>query len=201
MDKLKQKILQTAAQMFWNIGIKRVGIDDICNELRISKKTFYTVFKTKSELIESILANIREESKNQKNLDCHNSNINIIDFMLQKGYIFKQKSKEKEKFLHINYDLKKYYPEIYDNHCKEMRENSKIVVLDILQKGVEQGFFRNNMDMTLMQELISEVFSQTIHTMHEKKISWSTLMDFCIDTMLRIVCNENGMEYYLKTKQ
>jgi len=199
MTNLKEHILKTAAQMFWNIGIKRVGIDDICNELRISKKTFYTVFKTKSELIESILESFREENRNNKKHE-YNNNSNVIDALLQKTHIFKQQSKKGEKFLHINYDLKKYYPEIYEKHCNDMREDSQILVLEMLEKGIQQGFFRDNMDLNLMKKLISDIFSQTMIYFHEKKISWTAIMDFSIDTVMRVVCNEKGMEYYLSIK-
>ena len=51
MTELKEKIIRQAKQMFGDYGLKRVSIDNICNELHISKKTFYTVFKTKNELI------------------------------------------------------------------------------------------------------------------------------------------------------
>ena len=196
---LKDQILKTAAQMFWNIGIKRVGIDDICNELRISKKTFYAVFKTKSELIESILEEFRKESRNKKKYE-DSSNNNIIDALLHKTHLFKQQSKEGEKFLHINFDLKKYYPEIYEKHCNDVREDSQILVLEMLEKGIEQGLFRDNMDLNLMKKLISDIFSKTMIYFHEKKISWTAIMDFIIDTIMRIVCNDRGMEYYLELK-
>ena len=197
MANLREQILNTSAQMFWNLGIKRVGIDDICNELRISKKTFYTVFKTKNELIENILENFREENKKKKQIDkCDN----VIDSLLQKSYIFKQQSKEGEKFLQIQYDLKKYYPEIFENHFREVREDSQIIVLEMLEKGIEQGLFRDNMDLNLMKQLISDIFSQIMGYFHEQKISWTVIMDFCIDTIIRVVCNEKGVNYYLKIK-
>ncbi|MDR0812125.1 MAG: TetR/AcrR family transcriptional regulator, partial [Paludibacter sp.] len=47
--ELREKILNTSTAMFCEYGLKRVSIDDICNELRISKKTFYSIFKQKEE--------------------------------------------------------------------------------------------------------------------------------------------------------
>ncbi|MBP6284960.1 MAG: TetR/AcrR family transcriptional regulator, partial [Paludibacteraceae bacterium] len=41
MDNIKQEILKTAANTFFKNGIRSVSVDDICDELRISKKTFY----------------------------------------------------------------------------------------------------------------------------------------------------------------
>ena len=50
MDQLQESILQTAARMFHQKGIRNVSIDDICSELRISKKTFYTHFQQRSKV-------------------------------------------------------------------------------------------------------------------------------------------------------
>jgi len=102
--------------------------------------------------------------------------------------------------LHINYDLKKYYHEIFDRHCDKVREDSQILVLEMLEKGIAQGLFRDNMNLNLMKKLISDIFSHTLIDLHDKKISWSVTMDFCIDTIMRIVCNEAGMEYYIRVK-
>ena len=52
---LRAKILKTAGELFFKFGIRSVSIDDICNELHISKKTFYTVFKQKDELVVELL--------------------------------------------------------------------------------------------------------------------------------------------------
>ena len=81
MTELKEKIIRQAKQMFWDYGLKRVGIDDICNELHISKKTFYTVFKTKNELIEEILKSVRIEEKQSKEIA---DNDNIIEYLISK---------------------------------------------------------------------------------------------------------------------
>jgi len=197
MANLKEQILQTAAQMFWNIGIRRVGIDDICNELRISKRTFYAVFKTKNELIESILDEHRMANKDKRRFDDNNKG-NMIDLLFSKSHLLKTYSKESEKLLHIEYDLKKYYPELFEKHIDEMRQDWQIVVLEMLEKGIAQGVFRDNMDLNLMKQLISDIFSQTMIYFHRKKISWVVIIDFCIDTVIRVVCNEAGMEYYLK---
>ncbi len=53
---VRDKILKTASDLFLKYGLRSVSIDDICNELHISKKTFYAHFKQKEELVESLLA-------------------------------------------------------------------------------------------------------------------------------------------------
>ena len=194
MTELKEKIIRQAKQMFWDYGLKRVGIDDICTELHISKKTFYTVFKTKNELIEEVLKSVRIEKKQKKEID---DNDNIIEYLISKTNIFRSKPRrDDEKLFQIHFDMKKYYPELFDKHCRLMKEDSEVNTLSILNMGIAQGLFREDMDLTLTQKLISEIFSNMLEYSNTNKIPFIHTMDFCMDTMFRIVCNSKGLEYY-----
>lgn len=194
MTELKEKIIRQAKQMFWDYGLKRVGIDDICNELHISKKTFYTVFKTKNELIEEILKSVRIEEKQSKEIA---DNDNIIEYLISKTNTFRSKTqRDDEKLFQIHFDMKKYYPELFDKHCRLMKEDSEVNTLSILNMGIAQGLFRQDMDLTLTKKLISEIFSNMLEYSNANKIPFIHMMDFCMDTMFRVVCNDKGLEYY-----
>lgn len=194
MTELKEKIIRQAKQMFWDYGLKRVGIDDICTELHISKKTFYTVFKTKNELIEEVLKSVRIEKKQSKEIA---DNDNIIEYLISKTNIFRSKPRrDDEKLFQIHFDMKKYYPELFDKHCRLMKEDSEVNTLGILNMGIAQGLFRQDMDLTLTKKLISEIFSNMLEYSNTNKIPFIHMMDFCMDTMFRVVCNDKGLEYY-----
>ena len=194
MTELKEKIIRQAKQMFWDYGLKRVGIDDICTELHISKKTFYTVFKTKNELIEEVLKSVRIEKKQSKEIA---DNDNIIEYLISKTNIFRSKTqRDDEKLFQIHFDMKKYYPELFDKHCRLIKEDSEVNTLGILNMGIAQGLFREDMDLTLTKKLISEIFSNMLEYSNANKIPFIHMMDFCMDTMFRIVCNSKGLEYY-----
>lgn len=194
MTELKEKIIRQAKQMFWDYGLKRVGIDDICNELHISKKTFYTVFKTKNELIEEILKSVRIEKKQMEEIA---DNDNIIEYLISKTNTFRNKPRrDDEKFFQIHFDMKKYYPELFDKHCRLIKEDSEVNTLSILNMGIAQGLFRQDMDLTLTKKLISEIFSNMLEYSNTNKIPFIHMMDFCMDTMFRVVCNDKGLEYY-----
>jgi AcrR family transcriptional regulator len=197
--ELKQQILESAGKLFLEFGIKRVSIDDICNDLHISKKTFYAVFKGKEAIIENILSNIREENKTKKILYDVNENENVIDVILSKINMMKQKNDKK--MFNFFYDMKKYYPKLFENHCVIAKENGLKLIEKMLIKGIEQNIFREDINMELMPLFINDMFAKLPEYIERKKTSWIMISDYFIDTMLRIVCNEKGMEYYLKTKQ
>ena len=194
MTELKEKIIRQAKQMFWDYGLKRVGIDDICTELHISKKTFYTVFKTKNELIEEILKSVRIEKKQMEEIA---DNDNIIEYLISKTNTFRNKPRrDDEKLFQIHFDMKKYYSELFDKHCRLIKEDAEVNTLGILNMGIAQGLFRQDMDLTLTKKLISEIFSNMLEYSNTNKIPFIHMMDFCMDTMFRVVCNDKGLEYY-----
>ncbi|BDS13830.1 TetR/AcrR family transcriptional regulator [Aureispira anguillae] len=50
-----QDILETARRLFWKHGIKRVSIQEICKEAKVSKMTFYRFFDNKLDLAKTLL--------------------------------------------------------------------------------------------------------------------------------------------------
>ena len=131
--------------MFLKYGLRSVTIDDICKELRISKKTFYAHFHQKEELIDSLLHEMRMKRCKFMQMD---SDENIIDRLLNDVNMFKKYHEEKQK--NFFYDLNKYYPEIYQRHTMEMDRMSSQFTLNALKKGIADGYFRDDMNLELM---------------------------------------------------
>ena len=65
-EKPKRKqIILTAKALFWKYGIKRVTVEEICREARVSKMTFYKYFNNKMELARSILEKLTSDALNE----------------------------------------------------------------------------------------------------------------------------------------
>jgi len=55
IDDQKLKVILIAAkELFWKYGFKRVTIEEVCREAKVSKMTFYKHFKNKIELVKKI---------------------------------------------------------------------------------------------------------------------------------------------------
>lgn len=62
------EITTTAKELFWKHGIRRVTVEEICQEAGVSKMTFYRLFDNKIELAKIVLDDIFEKNM-QKYLD------------------------------------------------------------------------------------------------------------------------------------
>ncbi|KAA3638557.1 MAG: TetR/AcrR family transcriptional regulator [Bacteroidetes bacterium] len=56
-----QDILKTAHDLFWKHGIKRVTIQEVCREAKVSKMTFYRFFENKVDLAKKVLQQMFDE--------------------------------------------------------------------------------------------------------------------------------------------
>ena len=110
---MKEKIISKASELFLRLGFKSVTMDDIAGEMCISKKTIYKYFCNKEVLI--------EESTSMVHKQVHE----VIDTIVAKNYNaihenFEIREMFREMFKNASdtsplYQLKKHYPEIYQN--------------------------------------------------------------------------------------
>jgi AcrR family transcriptional regulator len=57
----RKQIIQTAKDLFFRYGIKRVTVEEICKEANVSKMTFYKHFRNKNELVKIWIMEMTEE--------------------------------------------------------------------------------------------------------------------------------------------
>jgi AcrR family transcriptional regulator len=55
-------LMDSARRLFWKHGFRRVSIEEICHDARISKMTFYRFFHNKTELAKSVLDRFYEDN-------------------------------------------------------------------------------------------------------------------------------------------
>jgi AcrR family transcriptional regulator len=63
-SKARQRILETADRLFYEVGFRAVGIDRIIAESEVAKATLYVHFPSKDDLILAVLQH-REHSSNE----------------------------------------------------------------------------------------------------------------------------------------
>lgn len=57
MTKKQSDIFEAAKKLFYKFGVRRVTIEDICEEANASKMTFYKYFPNKIELVKAVVDN------------------------------------------------------------------------------------------------------------------------------------------------
>ena len=153
-------ILNKVLVLYRKYGIKSVTMEDISRELGISKKTLYNYFKDKEDLVNKVIHH-EFDLKEQ----CFDVIINEDSNAIEQLFDFNNFMKEQIKYFSpsLDYDLRKYYPNIYNElHQKKRNRMFNAVKGNILQ-GKKEGIYREEIN----EELISKLYVARMDNIHE----------------------------------
>lgn len=189
-------IIQLADKMFDRYGIRSVSVDDICRELRLSKKTFYKIIPNKEALVANVL-DYRAQKSYQK-FKKMGEGRNAIDTMVM---IIKEIKKDPEDVKSpFHYDLEKYYPDILAKHQEKKTEEMRAGFEQNLRQGIEEGYYREDLDVELSALFHAVILKDSFASLKDcaPKIKARRLGDFYIDIIVRLISNEKGLKYIEK---
>lgn len=161
MDLKLNAILEQSTRLFMKYGIKSLTMDDIANELKVSKKTLYLFVTDKQDLVLKTLEKYCSDDK-QMVAEIQKQATNAMEESL----MITKHVKTKFASIHpsIHYDLEKYYPEAW-----QMMNNHQLhFVFDTikknLEKGMEEGFYRDD----LIPDVIARAFVTKVYAMTDR---------------------------------
>ena len=190
---MKQKILYKSGDMFLSLGFKSVTMDDIASEMGISKKTIYTHYKNKTELVEAVTFSLFETICDGIDCICEASNNPIEELYDIKMFVMNHLKNEKTSPQH---QLKKYYPQIHEVLRLKQFEKMHESVQESLQKGVDTALFRSNIDVSFISRMyfngMTGIKDETIFP--RSKFGVEYLMESYLEYHLRAIVTEKGLE-------
>ena len=177
--------------MYLNLGFKSVTMDDLANELGISKKTIYTHFNNKTKLV---------EATTERLFNIISSGIDQIR-ALEKNPIEELYDIKKFAMMHLKdsksspqYQLQKYYPKIFCTVKRKRFEKMETCVVDNLKKGIEQEIFRKNLNV----DFVARIYFSGINSINDHDLfpndtfTMQDLEDFYLEYHLRGIVTPKG---------
>lgn len=160
---MKEIILKKTGDIFLKFGFKSVTMDDIANDLGISKKTLYKYFKNKEDLVDQAVIGFHE------NCLCNINNVCAMDYnAIEENFEIKkmfkdllQNSDESPMF-----QLKKYYPKTYDKVIQKEFVEFQNCIITNLEKGISEGLYRKNIN----KSVISRFYFALVFSVHDENL-------------------------------
>jgi len=142
-----QHILSSGKELFWRHGIKRVSVEEICSQAKVSKMTFYKFFENKRKLALAILKNIV------------GSRLQEYETIIHNDYAFADKIKALLKMkLESSNDIgQEFINDIYQNpdlslkpYLEEQIEKSMFLTMEFLLDSQKKGHIRKDIKANLI---------------------------------------------------
>lgn len=154
----KEEIVETAEDLFMAYGVRSVTMDDICRKLAISKKTIYSHYKDKDEVVSVVTQRFLEREKQMITEIKEKSNDAIHELIMISGYL-------KEHLQSINpsvlFDLQKYYRHAWDIYLKFKEKVFLQAIAETLRWGIQEGYFRKDINVDILSVLRIEEIQLT----------------------------------------
>jgi AcrR family transcriptional regulator len=199
-EEVWKNILQQSLQLFSQFGTRNVSMDDIAKVTGLSKKTLYQYVKDKDELI------MKTFEYEIENGCCATDAIiseydNALETMIKitEWHANRVKSTNPVAIL----ELQKYHPQVWALMIKNNQEHVIPNILKIITKGIEQGYFREDMNIQIVARLHVEkiriMFDPNVfpYTKYDLSEVYYTIQDLFI----RSIVTEKGLKYYKKHYQ
>ncbi len=163
---VRNNVITTAAELFRQLGIRNVTMDDIAHRLTMSKRTLYQLFADKEELLLACCKQHDQEACERLG-EMVKSFDNVLEFLLT---MFSIKLKElNETTPSFWRDICKY-PRVVEYIDQQKRQQEQEAV-EFLQKGIEQGVFRKDVNFQIVVYQLNAGMDTMVHSEFLEKFS------------------------------
>ncbi len=179
---IRREILSATIQVFNKKGIK-FTMDDVAKEVGISKKTIYTVFADKQELVYDMVDYCFDSIKESEERVIKNAGLTTVEKLQAILGVLPDGYKDID-FAQL-YILRDRYPRIY-SRVEERLESGWDTTIELLRRGMEEGVVRQ-IDTAIVKVMFEATLEQFFRrdVLVKNKISYSDALAQVVD----IICN------------
>lgn len=146
---MEERILLKARDLMLQTGLRQVTMDDLAQELGMSKKTIYQYYKDKDDLVKAVV-NLELKNHEVSCEACETKAENAIHEM----FLVMENMKAMTQTMNPNamMELEKHFPtafEIIKNHKEEFLFS---LIKQNLIKGIAEGCYRSDLDIDIVSK-------------------------------------------------
>lgn len=186
---LSKQIISTATAAFTSRGIKSVKMDDIANELTISKRTLYEIFANKEQLLLECVKQMHKEFKDRMDKFV-SDDTSVIAIIIESN---------RYQMVRLNSISPKYYSDLHkyasvikwidESHKKEEKKT-----LAFFKRGVDEGYFRKDLDYSLINKMSNGIVDYIMENQLFKDYTMKQILHNIIMLSVRGLCTLKGVE-------
>lgn len=184
---LKTKILDTAMMLFKKNGIKAVKMDDIANNLSISKRTLYEIYDNKEDLLlEGVKNDVAMRRKNMEEFRQSNDDVLQVIMHFYQVKLIEIGSINPDYYL----DMRKYkkVTDYFEENKAEQKKAAEI----IFRRGVDEGYFLPQLNYDIVNRLGDAAMDYVMSSKLYEKFALKDIFKNFVSVLLRGYCTEKG---------
>jgi len=189
----ENQILTKTRELFFKYGVKSITMDDIANNLGMSKKTIYAAFPDKKALLTRMITDYLSFHKIDTQCQCDIA-ANAIERMLMAaaaGVHFMEKINPV--FL---YDMKKYFGEVWAIFEEYRNKEIRAEIKSCLVQGQSEGLIRPELDLEIAVSMHMQHVDMMVDPSNFESIqkTRNEVIKTILITFLNGICTPKGIK-------
>ena len=189
----KENIIHHASKMFVEQGIKAVRMDDIAQELSISKRTLYELFNDKEELIYQCIRHYSEDARERRLQHVGDIN-NPLEVMV---ICLRDMIDAAPIAGRIRRNMRRFYPSVYERLEEDVQSKSKADLERWVAACVESGYFVQSVKIRFAVDVLHHsVHGMLVNKLDEERPSGELveMMSYSLLVFIRGLCTIDGQK-------
>ena len=188
-DDIRERAIETTSEIVLKCGNLSVRMDDVAQELSVSKRTLYEIFGSKEELlVECMKRHIARMSKIIADEMGREEDVLTVFIKHLEVLIAESRERDHNKFE----DMDKYpkLKKLFHEHLADMACRMH----GFMELGVRQGVFRDDLNMDVLMKSFSAMGTMANKESESGQFRYDELIDGTIVVLLRGIATPKGME-------
>ena len=187
-DEIRLRAIETASEILMREKNLSVRMDDVAQELSVSKRTLYEIFGSKEALLmECMKKHIAHMSQMLEDEIGREEDVLTVFLKHLEVLINESRERDRNKFEDIDKypKLKKMFHEHLADMARRMR--------GFMELGVKQGVFRDDLNMDVLMKAFSAMGAMVNKECERGELRYDELIDGTIVVLLRGIAAPKGM--------
>lgn len=193
MDAIKKKMVKLSTDLFLENGIKCVTMDDVAQNLGMSKRTIYEHFDCKRSLLAACIE-YKFEQKMQEELDIQARATNIVEELY---YMLKPSGAAQTMEHRFSNEMRKYYPDLFSNTHTTHRDMISDRIKARLVRGIDQQIILADTNIEIAVYVIFETIYALISSLNrldQMNFKSEDLFRYTFISFFRGIATPKGVE-------
>lgn len=192
-EDIIHRILGQARNLFLRYGVRSVTMDEVVQQLGMSKKTLYQHFANKADIVLAVVRGYLQEQKEQSDrisAEAENAIDQEFRLLLWAVQVFRDMNPS------LIFEVQKYFPQAWEEFDAFKNGYLREKVHQNLIRGVEEGLYRPELDLELISyvRLAQVDISITQEELPPGKYAFSQVTLVLFDLYLRGIVTAQGRE-------
>jgi AcrR family transcriptional regulator len=165
VTETSERIHKKAHELFMQYGLRSVSMDDIANNLGMSKKTIYQYYADKDALVDEVVSAVIDSNEDICDFDRKNANDAIHEIFLAMDMVVEMFKTMNPSLL---FDMQKYYPKAFQKFLNHKNDYLYNVIKENIIRGIKEELYRPEINVEILAryrvESILIPFNPEFHT-------------------------------------